>query len=126
MKIFKLLMTGLILVIVGLFIYQNLATFNSTQALKIDLYFESSAGTPPLYMLLVVSGALGFFVGIFLMLKPYLKVRRALAQTRQEMKLAGVEKEASGVSAEAVKTEDSGMEKAEKGAEELASEPAKS
>lgn len=80
MRLFKLITSCLVLLIIALFIYQNLATFAALQDFKLNFYFESSSGKIALYVLLLLSAAVGFLVGIAVMLKPYFSVRRALAQ----------------------------------------------
>jgi uncharacterized integral membrane protein len=84
MRLFKLITGCLVLLIIGVFIYQNLATFNAFQDFKLNFYFESSSGKVALYVLLILSAAIGFIIGIAVMLKPYLNLRRALAQTKRE------------------------------------------
>lgn len=80
MRLFKLITGCLVLLIIALFIYQNLATFNALQEFKLNFYFESSSGKISLYALLMLSAAIGFVVGIAVMLKPYFSARQALTQ----------------------------------------------
>jgi hypothetical protein len=89
MRTFKLLLIILILAVIGLFIWQNLAVFKTTLPFTFDLYFrDQMAWTHNLYTLLLFVGTLGFLLGIFLMLKPYFNVRRLLAQERQQRQQA--------------------------------------
>ena len=69
MKVFKLVTSCLVLLIIALFVYQNLATFAAPQEFKLNFYFESSSGKLALYALLLLSAAVGFLVGIAVMLK---------------------------------------------------------
>jgi hypothetical protein len=104
MRTFKLLMIGLVLAAVGLFIWQNLPVFKTTLPFTFDLYFrEQMAWTHSLYTLLLFVGTLGFLLGIFVMLKPYFKVRRLLAQERHQRQQAQVPQSSSTT---AEKTED--------------------
>ena len=85
MRAFKLLMTGLVLGVIGLFFWQNVPVFKTTLPFTLDLYIrEQAAWSHQLYTLLLIAGALGLLMGITLMLKPYFKVRRLLAQERQD------------------------------------------
>jgi hypothetical protein len=83
MKLFKWLSGLIILAIIGLFIYQNLATFKSDLTFSMDL-IERLEWKHHLYTIIVISAGLGLVLGILLMLKPYLKIRRILAGERQE------------------------------------------
>jgi uncharacterized membrane protein YcjF (UPF0283 family) len=85
MRTFKLLFFGLILAVIGLFIWQNLSVFKTTLPFTFDVYFrEQLAWTHSLYAVLLFVGALGLLLGVILMLKPYFGVRRLLAQERQQ------------------------------------------
>lgn len=85
MRIFKFITGGLVLLIIALFIYQNLATFQTQLPFSLDLFIkEKVTGQFSLYSLLIVAGLTGVAVGIFLMLKPYFNARRLLAQERQK------------------------------------------
>lgn len=85
MRLFKLITSGLLLVLVGLFIYQNLPTFDSPVAFSLDLYIhEPFPWSHQLYTVIGFAALLGFILGTLLMLKPYLKLRRILFQTRQD------------------------------------------
>lgn len=85
MQLFKLITGGLILALIGLFIYQNLSTFNTFLQFSLDLYIrEKVVWSHHLYTLLLFSALLGFIVGLVLMLRPYFNIRRQLSQERQE------------------------------------------
>ncbi|MEN6485006.1 MAG: LapA family protein [Syntrophobacteraceae bacterium] len=89
MRMFKLIVSLLVLAFIGLFIYQNMTAFTSPVPFKLNLYVgEPTQWEHPVYTLLLISGALGFFIGLVLMLKPYFGVRRRLAQERQDKKQA--------------------------------------
>jgi uncharacterized membrane protein YciS (DUF1049 family) len=83
MKLFKWLSGCIILAIIGLFIYQNLGTFKSDLPFSLDL-IEKLEWKHHLYTIIAISAGLGLVLGILLMLKPYLKIRRTLAGERQE------------------------------------------
>ena len=83
MKLFKWLSGLIIAAIIGLFIYQNLGTFKSDLPFSLDL-IEQLKWTHRLYTIIAISAGLGLVLGILLMLKPYLKIRRTLAGERQE------------------------------------------
>ena len=83
MKLFKWLSGCIILAIIGLFIYQNLGTWKSDLPFSLDL-IEQLKWTHRLYTIIAISAGLGLVLGILLMLKPYLKIRRILAGERQE------------------------------------------
>lgn len=85
MKIFKLVTGGLIVCIIGLFIWQNIPAFTTELPFHFDLYIkEHLTWTLKVYTLLAAIGLLGFILGIVMMLKPYFNARRSLAKERQE------------------------------------------
>ena len=85
MRLFKLCTTCLVLAFIGLFFWQNAATFKALQNFSLDLYIrEPVHWSHYLYTLLFFAGLLGFLTGILLMLKPYRNTRRLLAQERQQ------------------------------------------
>jgi hypothetical protein len=84
MKLFKWFSGCIILAIIGLFIYQNLDTWKSSANFTLDLYIEHLSWSHHIYTIIAISAGLGLVLGIFLMLKPYLKLRRILAGERQE------------------------------------------
>ncbi|MDY0038719.1 MAG: hypothetical protein RBS57_00290 [Desulforhabdus sp.] len=85
MKVFKLVTGGLILLIVGLFFWQNIPTFVRPLDFQLNLYIkEHLKWSLKLYSLLLLTGMAGLCLGLLIMLKPYFNVRRLLAQERQE------------------------------------------
>ncbi|GLI35053.1 lipopolysaccharide assembly protein LapA domain-containing protein [Desulforhabdus amnigena] len=85
MKLFKLVLTLLVLGFVGLFGWQNLSAFKQTVSFTLNIYLrEPQSWEYPIYVILLVAAMLGLFAGLLLMLKPYFKVRRQLIQERQE------------------------------------------
>lgn len=85
MKILKLVTGGLVVFIIGLFIWQNIPTFTTELPFRFNLYIkEHLAWTFKVYTLLVAIGLLGFILGIVVMLRPYFNVRRSLVKERQE------------------------------------------
>ncbi len=84
MKWFKLITGGLVVVLVALFMYQNLAAFKTPVGFKFDLYIrEPLAWSLQAYTLMLAAAVIGFCLGILAMLKPYFNVRRLLSQERQ-------------------------------------------
>jgi hypothetical protein len=92
MRLFKLLVTLVILGLAALFIYQNLPTWTQTVGFKLNLgFFQTDpAGGPQLelYLVILIAGLCGLIVGLALMLKPYFRVRRLLKRERIEKKQA--------------------------------------
>ena len=83
MKWVKWITISLILAIVALFIYQNLPVFDSSATFKLDLHFREFQWSHQLYTVIGIGALLGFILGLLLMLKPHLKVRRRLSEERQ-------------------------------------------
>ncbi|MGC9965634.1 MAG: LapA family protein [Syntrophobacteraceae bacterium] len=96
MKVFKLIVSLIILCLVGLFIYQNMETWRQLIKFKLNLYFfQTDAAKPPdleLYFIILLSAVVGFIVGLVAMLKPYFKTRRLLKRERFEKKQAEEER----------------------------------
>lgn len=92
MRLFKLLVTLVILLLIALFIYQNMQTWRQLISFKLNLYFfETSPVKPPsieLYSVILLSALGGLIVGMGLMLRPYFRTRRLLKRERQENKQA--------------------------------------
>lgn len=85
MKSLKLISGGLVLIIISMFFWQNLSAFNTAVGFQFDLYVRNaSIWTLKVYTLLILAVLFGFCSGILLMLKPYFKVRRSLAQERED------------------------------------------
>jgi hypothetical protein len=84
MRFIKPIIILIILGLIALFIQQNLGTFNAEQTFKLSLYFgQPMVWTLSICSLLGISGAIGLVVGILAMLKPYLGLRKRLAQEQQ-------------------------------------------
>lgn len=84
MRFVKPIIILIILGLIGLFIQQNLGTFNAVQTFKLSLYFgQPMVWTLSVCSLLIISVVIGLAVGILIMLKPYMGLRRKLAQERQ-------------------------------------------
>lgn len=84
MRFVKPIIILIILGLIGLFIQQNLGTFNAVQTFKLSLYFgQPMVWTLSVCSLLIISVVIGLVVGILIMLKPYMGLRRKLAQERQ-------------------------------------------
>jgi uncharacterized integral membrane protein len=90
MRVFKLLVSLIILCLVGLFIYQNMETWKQLIQFRLNLYFYNPSTSPgvELYMIIVLSALAGFIVGLAAMMKPFFKTRRLLKRERQEKKQA--------------------------------------
>jgi predicted small integral membrane protein len=89
MRLFKLVVTLVILGLLSLFVYYNMTTWTSTLEFKYKLpLFDEWVWRPALYLIMLLSALFGFFLGIAVIMKPYLKARRALAAERQEKKAA--------------------------------------
>jgi len=92
MKVFKLIVTLIILCLIGLFIYQNMETWTRLISFKLNLYFFKTDPAKPfeleLYTIILFSALIGLIVGLAAMLKPYFKTRALLKRERQEKKHA--------------------------------------
>ena len=88
MRLFKLIFTLVILGLIGLFIWQNMETWLGPTNFRLNLYFKEMPFPLPLYVVMLISALIGVIIGVLVMLKPYFKVRRLLAQERQEKKQA--------------------------------------
>jgi len=104
MRLFKLLLTMVMLFLIAIFVYQNMQTWRQLISFKLNLYvFETSPAKPPsieLYWVILLSALGGFIIGMWLMLKPYFKTRRLLKRERQERKQAREELTLSQAKAE--------------------------
>ncbi len=88
MKLFKLLVTLLILCLIAIFIYQNMQTWTQPVSFKLNLYAYQTNPSYELYTAMLLAALVGFIVGIALLFKPYFKIRRLLKRERQEKKQA--------------------------------------
>jgi hypothetical protein len=87
MRFIKLIVVLVILGLIASFIWQNVPTFNAVQPFKLNLYFgQPMVWTHSVSSLLGIAAAIGFVVGILVMLKPYLGARKRLALERQGAK----------------------------------------
>jgi hypothetical protein len=85
MRFIKLIVTLVILGLIGTFIYQNIPAFNAEQTFKLSLYFgQPLVWTHSIFSLLGIAGAIGFVIGLLVMLKPFLNTRKKLAEERQD------------------------------------------
>ncbi len=88
MRLFKLIISLIILCLIGIFVYQNLEVLNQTVSLKYNLYLVKPAPTVKLYLLVLVSLLVGFFLGLTVLLKFHFKTRRRLKRERIEKQQA--------------------------------------
>jgi hypothetical protein len=83
MRVFSWITGGLLLAIVGLFVYQNLPTFNGLLPFCLDFHIhEAFTWFHRVYTVIGMTASLGFLLGLVVMLKPYLKMRRLLNEWR--------------------------------------------
>jgi hypothetical protein len=88
MRLFKLILSIIVLAFISLFVWQNLSTFKTPLPFSLDLYARKMDWQHQLYTLLIGTFLVGFIGGLLLMLKPYFGARRLLAQERQERQQA--------------------------------------
>ena len=88
MRLFKLLVTLVILCLIAIFISQNMLTWTQAVGFKLNLFFYQTNPGLEIYQVILLSALGGFIVGIALLLKPYFKTRRLLKRERQEKKQA--------------------------------------
>jgi uncharacterized integral membrane protein len=88
MKLFKLLVTLLILCVIAIFIYQNMQTWTQPVSFKLNIYVYQTNPSFELYTAILLSALVGFIVGIWLLFKPYFKTSRLLKRERRENKQA--------------------------------------
>ncbi|MEM5788364.1 MAG: hypothetical protein AAGU11_13700 [Syntrophobacteraceae bacterium] len=92
MRLFKLIVTLIVLGLIALFIGQNLGTWTSPIPFKFELpLLGTSVWTFQLYLVMLFSMLLGLMVATVLIMRPYLNLRRTLARERQERKEAPME-----------------------------------
>jgi hypothetical protein len=83
MKLFKLITSALVAGLVLLFIKQNLAAFKTRIPFVLDLFIREPVNWGhSVYGLLIMSGLAGFAVGSLVLLRPYMHMRRLLAEKR--------------------------------------------
>ena len=84
MRFIKPIITLIILGLIAAFIWQNLPSFNTQIPFELSLYFgQPIKWTHSTITLLAISAAIGLVVGILVLLKPYLGLRKKLAQEQQ-------------------------------------------
>src|SRR5208337_238577 len=91
MRLFKLIVTLVILGLAALFIYQNMPTWTQAVGFKLNLGFfqtDPAGAQLELYLVILLAGLCGLIVGLALMLKPYFRVRSLLKRERMEKKQA--------------------------------------
>jgi hypothetical protein len=89
MRVFSWITGGLLLAIVGLFVYQNLPTFNGLLPFSLDFHIHAAfTWSHRVYTVIGMAAFLGFLLGLVVMLKPYLKMRRMLKEWRNSKDLA--------------------------------------
>ncbi|MCE5334485.1 MAG: LapA family protein [Desulfobacteraceae bacterium] len=86
MRLLKPVVGLVVLVLIALFVWQNAETWGSVANFKLDLYFSQAAWSFQLYVLMFLSALIGFLVGILVILKPHLSLRRQVARERKEKK----------------------------------------
>ncbi len=85
MRLFKLIIFLLVVGIVALFAYQNIATFTVSHNFVLDLKVRAPIEwSLKVYEILLISMAIGFFIGILLLVKPWLSTRKTLSKVRKE------------------------------------------
>lgn len=83
MRLFKLITTVLFLGIIGLFIYQNLPTFQGLVPFRLNLYVSQPVDwAHHLYTIMFLSAIVGFVIGVLVLLKPYLSLRKTISRDR--------------------------------------------
>lgn len=94
MKVFSWITGGLLLAIVGLFVYQNLPTFDGLLPFRLDFHIhEAFTWFHRVYTVIGMTASLGFLLGLLVMLKPYLKMRRMLKDRRNPEEPAQVQQQ---------------------------------
>jgi hypothetical protein len=84
MKLFKLITTALVAGIILLFIKQNIAAFTTRIPFVLDLFIREPVNWGhSVYGLIIMSGFVGFIVGFLVLLRPYMNMRRQLAEKRE-------------------------------------------
>ncbi len=85
MRLFKLIIFLLVVGFLALFVYQNMATFTISHNFVLDLKVRAPIEwSLKVYEILLISIGIGLFIGILLLVKPWLNARRALARERKE------------------------------------------
>ncbi|NTW35121.1 MAG: hypothetical protein HGB17_03130 [Syntrophobacteraceae bacterium] len=89
MKLFKLITSALVAGIVLLFIKQNMAAYTTRIPFTLDLYIREPLNWGhSVYGLIIMSGLGGFVLGFLVLLRPYMHMRRLLAEKRDVAEVA--------------------------------------
>lgn len=88
MKLFKLIVTLVVLALIALFVWQNMETWMKPASFKLNLYLGQTEWSLELYVIMFLSAFVGFILGALALMKPYVKTRRLLVRERQEKKEA--------------------------------------
>jgi uncharacterized integral membrane protein len=86
MRLFKLVITLIIVCLVAVFIYQNLGVWDQRTTLGLNLYLVQKSLPVRVPVLLLISLLLGFFAGLTVLLKFHVKTRRQLKRELKEKK----------------------------------------
>ncbi len=85
MRLFKLIVFLLVVGILALFIYQNMATFTVSHDFILDFKVRAPIKwSLQVYEILLISMGIGLFIGLLLLIKPWLNAKRALSRERKE------------------------------------------
>jgi uncharacterized integral membrane protein len=90
MRLFKLLITLIILCLIAVFVYQNMSTWRQPLSFKFNLYFNEKHDSAdiPTYLVILISALVGFIAGLTALLPPHFRIRRRLKRERIEKKQA--------------------------------------
>lgn len=88
MRLFKLIISLIVLCLISIFVYQNLEVLNQAVSLKYNLYLVKPTPTVKLYLFVLISFLVGFFLGLTVLLKFHFKTRRKLKRERIEKQQA--------------------------------------
>ena len=84
MRLFKLIITLIVLSFLGIFVYQNLGVWEQSVNLKYNLYLVKPDHDVRIYLLVLISLLVGFFMGLTVMMKFHFQTRRKLKRERFE------------------------------------------
>ena len=84
MRLFRLFTTALLVAVIVLFIRQNMTTFDMVLPFSLNLYIrEQVQWTHQVGSLLLAVGLMGVLIGMALMLKPWLHLRKLVNEERK-------------------------------------------